>query len=117
MKYILLMLSAVLISSCALVPNCKQVGQLYVGMPKQAFMKIMDREPDQYSAIQNKEVLFFSCRGRHPDLIVRFIDGKIDAYGKAGDYDLVKEKPLVNIKTESHIEKEVTIRHNKDIRK
>jgi len=81
-------------------------------MTKAEALKIMDREADRFSAIKNIQYIYYSCRGKDPDLIIRFVDGKIDAYGKEGDFDLTKEpRALINIKTESHEEKEAIIKH------
>jgi len=80
-------------------------------MTKVEALKAMEREPDEYSGIKNIQVLYYSCHGS-PNYIIRFVDGKVDAYGKAGDFDLTKEpKALIDIKTESHEQKEVIIKH------
>jgi hypothetical protein len=79
-------------------PSCKiQASKLSVGMTKQEVLTIMAREPDRFSAIRNIEVIHFVCDG--PNYIIRFVDGKVDAYGKEGDFDLTKEPGInVNIK-------------------
>jgi len=78
-------------------------------MSKEEALKTMARDPERYAAIKNAQYIYFICNG--PNYIIRLVDGKIDAYGREGDFDLTKDKPLINIKTESHIKKDVIIRH------
>lgn len=79
-------------------PSCKiQASKLNVGMTKQEVLTIMVREPERFSAIRNIEVIHYECDG--PNYIVRFVDGKVDAYGKEGDFDLTKDTGInINIK-------------------
>jgi hypothetical protein len=52
-------------------------------MTKQEALTIMTREPERFAAIRNIEVIHFNCDG--PNYILRFVDGKLDAYGNMRD--------------------------------
>jgi hypothetical protein len=69
-----------LITSCAF-SNCKQMGQLQIGMSETQAIKIMDREPYKFSANGNTKYFYYSCRGSIPDSGIKFVGGNLAAYG------------------------------------
>lgn len=78
----------------------QRMGQLSVGMTKSDVLKIMEVSPTQFKAHLNTEYLIFETHWG--DYFVRFVDGKVNAYGKVGDFDSTKDPAFnVNIKTET----------------
>ena len=81
---------------CAGTPK---MNRLSVGMTKAEVISVMDREPDSTSAQGGVEYLtyllwrdFWDRRpGDYSDrFFVRLINGKVESYGKAGDFDSTK---------------------------
>lgn len=68
-----------LITACA--NNCTQMGHLHVGMTEEEALKIMGRDPDEFNATGNTKSVYYSCRGKMPNSGIKFIDGKLVAYG------------------------------------
>jgi hypothetical protein len=92
-----------LLTACALVVP-QRFGQLSVGMTKADVLKIMEvspaQFPSQFKAYLNSEYIIYETH--HGDYFVRLIDGKVNAYGKVGDFDSLKDPAFnVNIKTET----------------
>jgi len=83
MKKIYFVCVFILLTSCAsIIPN--RMGQLSVGMTKSDAMKIMKRTPDQFRADSTAEYLIYETHWG--DYYVRFVDGKVNGYGKIGDF-------------------------------
>ena len=84
------------ICGCATTPK---MNHLSVGLTKTEVIAIMGREPDSTSAKSGVEYLtyllwrdFWDRRpGDYSDqFFVRLIDGKVDSYGRKGDFDSTK---------------------------
>ena len=70
----------------------KRMGQLSVGMTKSDVLKIMERAPNQFKADSTAEYLIYETHWG--DYFVRFVDGKVNAYGKTGDFGSPKDPPF-----------------------
>ncbi|MFH1622824.1 MAG: hypothetical protein ABIA97_06900, partial [Candidatus Omnitrophota bacterium] len=82
---------AMLVSGCATVPN---MGAVSLGMTKGEVIKVLGK-PFSVSGQGNTEYLTYNDRsGIYGDFtvpyFVRLIDGKVESYGKAGDFDSTK---------------------------
>lgn len=93
-----MMLSALLLlSGCA---TESRLNSLSIGMPKAAAIEIMGN-PAQTRAAEGVEYLIYHLPTRGQGMMeyfVRIRDGKVDAYGKPGDFNtptlrVVNEKP------------------------
>lgn len=72
----------------------QKLGQLSVGMTKPEVLNIMEISPTQSKAYLNTEYLIYKTHWS--DYFVRFVDGKVNAYGEVGDFDSTKD-PAFNI--------------------
>jgi hypothetical protein len=63
----------------------QRLGQLSVGMTKTDVLKIMVVPASQFKAHLNTEYLIYDY------YFVRLLDGKVNAYGKIGDFDSTKD--------------------------
>jgi len=61
------------------------MGQLRVGMTEEEALKIMDRKPDKFNADRNAKYVYYSCRGSMPTSGIKFVNGKLVAYGPEDD--------------------------------
>ena len=100
-KYVTIVILAMTVG-CGLVlpkreyyPSLK-MNDIEIGMTKQQVIEIMG-QPSSTSAINNRMYLNYSLHEwNHPDgkekteYFVRFIDGKVESYGKTGDFDSTK---------------------------
>ncbi|MCK9419211.1 MAG: outer membrane protein assembly factor BamE [Nitrospirae bacterium] len=73
-------------------PSLK-MNDIEIGMTKQQVIQIMG-QPSSTSAINNKMYLNYNLhewKGKEKTAyFVRFIDGKVESYGKTGDFDSTK---------------------------
>lgn len=87
------------ITACDIAYHCREMAQFNIGMSKADVIRIMDRDPYRYSALRNTEYFMYSCR--QEDAVIRFVDGKLEAYGRVRDFDLTKEAAInLNVKTD-----------------
>ena len=98
-----LMLFLVLVfSGCATIPNLNSVS---LGMTKSEVIKILGN-PQSVSARDNTEYLKYSCLGAfwfstvqcnsfNHEYFVRLVNGKVESYGKVGDFDSQKDQTNV----------------------
>jgi outer membrane protein assembly factor BamE (lipoprotein component of BamABCDE complex) len=103
MNKTLLLLLALALSSCATSPT--KFKYLSVGMTKQEVMSLLG-EPYSVSAKEQTEYLNYvynlgpisgmPAPGGAEDYFVRLKQGRVDAYGKAGDFDSTKD-PTTNV--------------------
>lgn len=106
MKKIIISLSFFFLISCA---NAHKLGLISLGMTKQEVIKSLGR-PNSISAQKSVEYLHYNFYdtyehafyGITKEYYVRIIDGKVESFGKIGDFDSSKESVL-NIKTEENI--------------
>lgn len=87
---------ALLIAACAGTPK---INKLSVGMTKAEVIAAMEREPDSTSAQGGVEYLTYNLwrdfwdrrPGDYSDrFFVRLINGKVESYGRIGDFDSTK---------------------------
>jgi len=99
--------SALVACACA---TSQKMNALSIGMTKAEVVKVMGR-PTSTSAIGDVEYLTYRLSetsddafyGITTDYFVRLVNGRVDAYGRRGDFDSTKA-PAVEIK------KDVTVR-------
>ncbi len=69
-----------------------KMNSISVGMTREQAIEILGI-PSSTSAIGNKTYLSYTLRERHrgmQDFFVRLVDGKIEAFGRRGDFDSTK---------------------------
>lgn len=102
MKVILSSLFCIFLAACSTPSHYGKrpdFSQLKVGMSHQEVVEIMGK-PDETAASNN--VVYLTYRftpwydhngddGNAEDYFVRFIDNKVDSFGKKGDFDSTKE--------------------------
>lgn len=100
MKYFIITLLVVItIGSCA---TAGRMNDLRVGMTREEAIKIMGR-PHTVSAMEGVEYLNYNLTATNHDefhsiktpYFVRIIDGKVNAFGRRGDFDSTKDSVLV----------------------
>jgi len=72
--------------------DAQRMGQLSLGMTKKEALTVMQHNPDRFSAIANTEYLFY--REGMSEYFIRLIDGKVEAYGRVGDFGTTKNPTL-----------------------
>lgn len=106
MKYLSILFYVLIISGCA---TSGIINKVQIGMSKGEVIKVMG-EPVSVSAKSGTEYLNYKLsetgddafRGWTSPYYVRLIDGKVDSYGRTGDFDSTK-KPTVKIETDENI--------------
>jgi hypothetical protein len=90
-KLFLTCCSLIFIIACVHGPSFvpQRMGQLSVGMTKSDALKIMDVSPTAFRANLNKEYLIYETHWG--DYFIRFTDGKVNAFGKLGDFGSPKD--------------------------
>lgn len=97
MKKLFVVLLCLGLAGCATVPNLNSIS---LGMTKPDVIKNLGN-PDSVSAKDNIEYLKYSSAGaltppdlvqHYPEYYVRLIDGKVESYGKVGDFDSTKDQ-------------------------
>ena len=107
MRILALFLFASFLVACVTDKTASNTNLLNIGMTKAAVIGTMG-QPTATRAIQNTEILTYvwePCKGRTiamgtadilsgrclpVEFLVRLSDGRLDAYGKAGDFNLSK---------------------------
>ena len=87
-RILVILLSVVFLIGCA--GSAKKMNQLNLGMTKQEVIEAIG-EPTSTSAKRNAEYLNYhlSTGGFYTNTYyVRLLDGKVDAFGQAGDFNL-----------------------------
>lgn len=117
-------IAIVLCSGCfittALAPSASKLNRVEIGMSKSAVIDRMG-QPDSVSAKGNTEYLQYRLAyekdysgcwyfgmltwAHKADYFVRLVDGKVDAYGRRGDFDSTKD-PSTKIELDAKIKKE-----------
>ena len=95
---------ALLGSGC--ISTSDKMNLLSIGMTKAEVISKLGR-PSSARAIKGTEYLVYNLappeaifvnENALPEYFVRIVDGKVDAYGKAGDFDSVKDRtPTLNV--------------------
>jgi len=95
-RFFILTIFAVALSACAATPK---MNRLSIGMTKAEVVAVMEREPDSTSARSGVEYLTYNLwrdfwdrrPGDYSDrFFVRLISGKVESYGRIGDFDSTK---------------------------
>jgi outer membrane protein assembly factor BamE (lipoprotein component of BamABCDE complex) len=107
MKHMILpSIVVMLLSGCA---TADQMGQVQVGMTKEDVIRVMG-PPASVSAKGNTEYLNYSLSetdnqafyGITRPYYVRLINGRVDSYGRLGDFDST-QKPTIRIETDENV--------------
>lgn len=93
-------------SACA---TSSKINQVSIGMTKEEVTSVMG-EPVSISATEGTEYMNYklsetdddAVRGWTTPYYVRLVNGKVDSYGRTGDFDSTKN-PTVEIKTDQKI--------------
>ncbi|WP_163321641.1 SHOCT domain-containing protein [Draconibacterium mangrovi] len=100
-------LVVILFVGCA---TAKRINSLSPGMTKESVISAMG-EPNSSSVTGNTEYLHYKLSetsddalyGFYTDYYVKVVNGKVDSYGRLGDFNTTKD-PTVNINTTSKTE-------------
>ena len=106
MRFIWTLACALLLAGC--VTTSDSMAELSVGMSKSEVIKLLGK-PDSVSAQSGVEYLTYTLRtetsftrntwGYQSQYFVRLIGGKVESYGRVGDFDSTKDPTLnLNIK-------------------
>jgi hypothetical protein len=99
---ILILLPVALLTGCA--PMASKLNKVSVGMTKPGVIAVMGK-PNQTSASQGVEYLVYTLDASATDLtppepyFIRLVGGKVDAYGRMGDFDST-QLPQLRIQVE-----------------
>lgn len=104
-------LSTTLITGCA---TAHKISAVQIGMTKEEVIKVMG-PPSSTSAKAGTEYLNYSLSetddqafyGITKPYYVRLIDGKVDSFGRLGDFDST-QKPTVRVETNENIKANVS---------
>ena len=118
---ILFAVSMIAIISLAACATAHKISQVRIGMTKQEVIELMG-QPVSTSATRDVEYLSYSLFetgddaffGRTRPYYVRIINGKVEAYGRAGDFNSTKT-PSVRIETDEKIKQDVNIKDSGDL--
>ena len=113
-----LVMLVILLAGCA---TAGKINGVQMGMTKEEVIKVMG-PPASMSAKGGSEYMNYSLsetdddafRGWTKPYYVRLIDGKVDSYGRLGDFDST-QKPTVRIETDENIKANVKTSEKKDL--
>lgn len=120
MKYLIAVLAMILaLSGCAATAN--KISSVQLGMTKVDVLKVMG-EPTSVSAQGGAEYLNYALTetdddafmGRTKPYYVRLINGKVESYGRTGDFDSTKT-PTVRLESDQSIKQDVQIKGSGDL--
>lgn len=106
MKRAFAVLFSILISGCA---TSGKIGGVQIGMTKEEVVRVMG-SPVSVSAKEGTEYLNYKLsetsddafRGWTTPYYVRLVGGKVDSYGRTGDFDST-QKPTIKIETDEKV--------------
>ena len=106
MKYLVTIILGLALAGCA---TSGKINAVNIGMTKDEAIKVMGK-PVSISAKGETEYLNYKLSetdddafiGRTSPYYIRIISGKVDSYGRTGDFDSTK-KPTVKIETDENI--------------
>lgn len=118
MKISFFAVAALLLSACA---TAHKISALQIGMSKQEVIAVMG-PPASTSARGGTEYLNYALsetdddafRGWTKPYFVRLVNGKVDAYGRMGDFDSTKI-PTFRLGTDEKIRQEVNLKTDGDL--
>ena len=90
----LVLAGTLIVAACA---TARRMNRLSIGMTKQEVISVMG-QPVSTAAYGNTELLRYSLstpdqvwHGIEEEYFVRLVDGKVESYGMAGDFDSARE--------------------------
>ena len=102
MKITYLLILIVFLAGCATTPE--KMNRLSIGMTKIEVLDAIGRPSSTASPGKGVEFLRYRKyygRGDYITYFVRLVDGRVDSYGKTGDFDSTKDPTLdLNIKNQ-----------------
>ena len=119
-QFLFLLTIVVLITGCA---TAHKIISVEIGMTREEVIKAMG-SPNSISAKGNTEYLNYALSetdddafvGRTTPYYIRLINGRVDSYGRSGDFDST-QKPTIQIETNEKIktESDVNVTGKKDL--
>ncbi len=97
--YALILANVMVIAGCA---TAHKMNRLSLGMTKQEVISVMGRPTSTASPGKGQEILRYNLsatgedafEGITDEYFVTLIDGKVDSYGRIGDFDSTKDPSL-----------------------
>jgi len=119
MKYLIATLTTILFLSCSATSN--KISGVQLGMTKDDVIRVMGK-PTSVSAQGGKEYLNYALSetdydaayGRTTPYYVRLINGKVESYGRTGDFDSTKT-PTVRLESDQSIKQDVQVKGSGDL--
>ncbi len=118
--YIVALIVMMLVSGCASA-SAHKISKVKLGMTRAEVIKVMGK-PTSVSAQGETEYLNYALsetdqaagRGWTTPYFVRLISGKVDSYGRTGDFDSTRT-PAVRIESNSVLKQETQLKGNTDL--
>lgn len=119
MRYFLsLVFVLFLVSACA---DANKISRVQLGMTKDEVVKVMGK-PNSVSAQGQREYLNFALSetddqafsGITVPYYVRLVDGKVESYGRAGDFDSTKT-PTVRLESDQTVKQNIDVKGSSDL--
>lgn len=107
MRALLTAMIAIALAACV---TSKKLNRVEVGMTKAQVIQVMGK-PFATSAKDGIEYMRYNLYTRiepfaqTSEHFVRIVDGRVDAFGQAGDFDSTPNRPL-------KVEQDITVRHH-----
>ena len=103
----------VILAGC--VTPAHRISKIHIGMTKEEVIALMGR-PESTSAQASTEYLNYSLQEIHGIVpyYVRVLDGRVESYGRTGDFDSTKP-PTVRIETDERIKADVGLQDSRDL--
>lgn len=105
-RAILVIVLITFISACGTAPSTRKMNEISIGMTKSEVISVMGR-PDSTAAKEGVEYMNYRLAtspldfdgSDTSDYFVRFVNGKVDAFGHRGDFDTAGE-PIKRIEVQ-----------------
>jgi len=119
-KHVWISIAGFALIGCA---TAGKINRISVGMSKEEVMELMGR-PTSTSAKDGVEYLNYALSetgddafyGKTDPYFVRVINGRVDAYGRHGDFDSAKESTqVIKIQSESKSDDKITVKTAENI--
>lgn len=106
MKNILVLIGLSLsFTGCVTVTNPQRMNDLTVNMSKKEVLSVMGKPSSTAAPNSRVELLRYKMAGKTDwyaeEYFIRLVDGKVESYGKMGDFDSTKD-PTLNINIDSN---------------
>ena len=123
MKHLIATITIVLLlgGCAATAPTAHKISKVQLGMTKDDVIKVMGK-PTSVSAQGGLECLNYALsetdddafRGWTKPYYVRLINGKVESYGRTGDFDSTKT-PTVRLESDQSIKQDVQVKGTGDL--